>query len=480
MKLWLFIICTAIATQGWAERDDSAYYYRQNTTQQGTKPVYLGERIKNGFRKIFGRRDRQEQQKTHFPPAPQKTNTSVPAYTTPSHTYTDSTDVNALARNAQLYIEIDKNPDIQKMKVYKRNPDGSLPKNPLYEWPVSTGANTPAYNFKNPNFGVSCKVTITSPEDQNFIIDARRLKPVHKSTQWSGANMYNSVFFGCEPGKEDNCIDSNRSGYAIHGIDPGLEPYLGKPASGGCVRISKENSNTLMSLVQQTIGMNGFDDPNFRNSNSKAVQIRVTDSSSPQAQQKIKNECNRANIINKCVKSKLQTYYPIGMYDAENSTEQTKRQDLEATVASPNPNSTTTELSFLMGNEYPHFMSDSSYDHAKAVAWLNQGNGFNYKREYVYKVQNGQIGSPYKAFRIYNIPDQLEKHFREECAVDKAAELAAFDKAHPPIVPPEDIPIPTRNPRLLNPTPPAINTQATGNAEVNVDRTSGDASFLFD
>ena len=81
-------------------------------------------------------------------------------------------------------------------------------------WPVSTGRdgyNTPTGNFR-----------------------AIRLEQVYFSKKYDDAPMPNSIFF--------------YGGYAIHGTYE--ERYLGRPASRGCVRLSRANAVHLFALVR--------------------------------------------------------------------------------------------------------------------------------------------------------------------------------------------------------------------------------------
>jgi hypothetical protein len=81
-------------------------------------------------------------------------------------------------------------------------------------WPVSTGRdgyNTPTGSFR-----------------------AIRLEQVYFSKKYDDAPMPNSIFF--------------YGGYAIHGTYE--ERYLGRPASRGCVRLSRANAAHLFSLVR--------------------------------------------------------------------------------------------------------------------------------------------------------------------------------------------------------------------------------------
>jgi len=81
-------------------------------------------------------------------------------------------------------------------------------------WPVSTGLagySTPSGTY-----------TATS------------MNEIWYSKEWDNAPMPHSIFF-------------RKDGYAIHGTYEAK--FLGKPASHGCVRISRENAATLYALV---------------------------------------------------------------------------------------------------------------------------------------------------------------------------------------------------------------------------------------
>src|SRR5262249_9867219 len=85
-----------------------------------------------------------------------------------------------------------------------------------YVWPVSTGQagySTPSGTY-----------TATS------------MNEVWYSKEWDNAPMPHSIFF-------------RKDGYAIHGTYEGKN--LGRPASHGCVRISRENAATLFALVKK-------------------------------------------------------------------------------------------------------------------------------------------------------------------------------------------------------------------------------------
>ncbi len=85
----------------------------------------------------------------------------------------------------------------------------------LHTWPVSTGRTgrfTPSGNFR-----------------------AFRMEKDHYSKEFDDAPMPHSIFF-------------TDRGHAIHGSYETKK--LGRPASGGCVRLAPENAKTLFELVQ--------------------------------------------------------------------------------------------------------------------------------------------------------------------------------------------------------------------------------------
>jgi len=113
-----------------------------------------------------------------------------------------------------ILINIDKSR--QKMTVFI---DGVE----KYVWPVSTGQagySTPSGNY-----------TATS------------MNEIWYSKEWDNAPMPHSIFF-------------RKDGYAIHGTYEAK--YLGRPASHGCVRISRENAATLYALVKN-VGLKNTD-----------------------------------------------------------------------------------------------------------------------------------------------------------------------------------------------------------------------------
>ena len=86
-----------------------------------------------------------------------------------------------------------------------------------YEWPVSTGLS----GYTTPSGAYT----------------ARSMNEIWYSRQWDDAPMPHSVFF-------------TKDGHAIHGTYE--VKRLGKPASHGCVRLSRENAATLYALVAKT------------------------------------------------------------------------------------------------------------------------------------------------------------------------------------------------------------------------------------
>ena len=113
------------------------------------------------------------------------------------------------ASAAQAAVQITIDESAQQMTVEK---DGR----PLYHRPVSTGRagfDTPSGKFK-----------------------AFRMERDHFSKEWDDAPMPFSIFF-------------TQKGHAIHGyLDT---KNIGRPASHGCVRLTKANAEKLYALVQE-------------------------------------------------------------------------------------------------------------------------------------------------------------------------------------------------------------------------------------
>src|SRR5262245_13678881 len=114
---------------------------------------------------------------------------------------------NSEAQSPVILINIDKSK--QEMTV-------SIDGVEKHVWPVSTGLkgySTPSGNY-----------TATS------------MNEIWYSKEWDNAPMPHSIFF-------------RKDGYAIHGTYEAK--FLGRPASHGCVRISRENAATLYALVKK-------------------------------------------------------------------------------------------------------------------------------------------------------------------------------------------------------------------------------------
>ena len=86
-----------------------------------------------------------------------------------------------------------------------------------YEWPVSTGLR--GYTTPSGTYA------------------ARSMNKIWYSRQWDNAPMPHAVFF-------------TKDGHAIHATNE--TKRLGKPASHGCVRLSRENAALLYALVENT------------------------------------------------------------------------------------------------------------------------------------------------------------------------------------------------------------------------------------
>src|SRR5882757_3318585 len=113
----------------------------------------------------------------------------------------------ALPASAALLIEIDKSS--QQMTVSR---DGRE----IYVWPVSSGLS----RYDTPSGAYT----------------PFRMEKDHFSREWDDAPMPHSIFF-------------TQKGHAIHGTDH--VRHLGRPASHGCVRLSRANASVLWDLVKR-------------------------------------------------------------------------------------------------------------------------------------------------------------------------------------------------------------------------------------
>ncbi len=132
-----------------------------------------------------------------------------------------------------LYIsKAPEGPLAQQMFIYEREPSGNLALTD--RWLVSTGREQREryYTTTPPGF---------------FMLDPRRFVSRAYSAQWNGSSMPNAMFFNYS-------YRSRMSGYAIHGIVPRYHRYLGRRASGGCVRLSYDHSASLFNRVEGHFG----------------------------------------------------------------------------------------------------------------------------------------------------------------------------------------------------------------------------------
>src|SRR5882724_5528496 len=113
----------------------------------------------------------------------------------------------ALPASAALLIEIDKSS--QQMTISR---DGQE----IYVWPVSTG--------------------VARYDTPSGAYTPFRMEKDHFSREWDDAPMPNSIFF-------------TQKGHAIHGTDHVRN--IGRPASHGCVRLSRANAGMLWDLVKR-------------------------------------------------------------------------------------------------------------------------------------------------------------------------------------------------------------------------------------
>lgn len=110
-----------------------------------------------------------------------------------------------LAAQATVRITV----DLASQRMDVRSDSGAS-----YSWPIS-----------------SARAGYVTP---NGVYSAVSLQTMHRSKKYHNSPMPHSIFF--------------HGGYAIHGTyDVGA---LGRPASHGCVRISRANARTLFSLVR--------------------------------------------------------------------------------------------------------------------------------------------------------------------------------------------------------------------------------------
>lgn len=116
----------------------------------------------------------------------------------------------------------------QQMFIFERTEDGTL--DLTDRWLVSTGRERRERYF-----------TTTPPG--LFMLDPGRMYPSAYSAQWDGSAMPWAMFW-------NYAYTDRMSGYAIHGIAPRYQRYLGQRASGGCVRLPIEHASALFRRVR--------------------------------------------------------------------------------------------------------------------------------------------------------------------------------------------------------------------------------------
>ncbi len=103
-------------------------------------------------------------------------------------------------------------------------------------WLVSTGRERRERYFTNTPTGL-------------FRLDENRMYRFVRSYQWNGAPMPFAMFF-------DYDYRTRKSGYAIHAASRRYERFLGRRASGGCVRLSLAHAEELFERVRE--GYEGY------------------------------------------------------------------------------------------------------------------------------------------------------------------------------------------------------------------------------
>lgn len=136
-----------------------------------------------------------------------------------------------LFQHFDLYLYINKAPGgvgAQHLFVYERQPDGEFRQ--MFRWLGSTGRERQERYFTTTPVGV-------------FKLDPQRMREMYYSVQWDGVAMPYAMFIDFDYG-------SRKSGIAIHGTRGRTEDYLGRRASGGCIRLSVNNARVLYYLIR--------------------------------------------------------------------------------------------------------------------------------------------------------------------------------------------------------------------------------------
>lgn len=130
-----------------------------------------------------------------------------------------------------LYLYVNKAPRgmwAQQMFVYERELNGRFEL--LHRWRTSTGREKQERYFTTTPIGI-------------FKLDPNRFHVITYSVQWGGVAMPYAMFL-------DFTYASRKSGVAIHGVYEAYERRLGRRASGGCIRLAKDNAQALFELIK--------------------------------------------------------------------------------------------------------------------------------------------------------------------------------------------------------------------------------------
>lgn len=175
-------------------------------------------------------------------------------------------------KSMDLFLYVDKAATAQFIKVYEK---GNL----VSTYVVSTGREVAESNYKNPNFETYCSSTPTG------VFRPLGMHDLYLSEQWGGSKMYNTTFI--------------QNGYAFHGVDQHYYKDLGRRASGGCIRMTQEDSKVVYDKIK------------IVNSKRGKMRIRIDDSSPESEKINIAEDCANQMLVVKCAQEKLrkEQYY---------------------------------------------------------------------------------------------------------------------------------------------------------------------------
>jgi lipoprotein-anchoring transpeptidase ErfK/SrfK len=144
-----------------------------------------------------------------------------------------------------VVVVINKSRTGQNIFVYSKA-DGEMPSLVMNKVRVSTGRETPELsNIDREAAGlepaeIAPKTSYFSNTPTGYFTPTR-FSIDHVSKDWELANMDHAVFF-------------HPRGIATHGAPSGTEAKLGRPVSGGCVRLKSEDAYHLFWLIRGTGG----------------------------------------------------------------------------------------------------------------------------------------------------------------------------------------------------------------------------------